>query len=230
MSAGIKYNVAPPVEREVCDESTIYRLNDGGMDLDKSNLPAKGWLPELCPLFRDKKERKAYACLRVKVIEAADAAADSFKIQKNPFLSFLKEGFLLSDGTNVIVVASVDTTNEAYDVVHVANEEQVIPGEPTTVPAQEEGGEPTVIPGEDTVIPGGLPAALAAGAILAEAKAADNASPKHVANFASFGWRNIETEDSVTFVGRVYGILEDELYIPFTDADKAALTERFMFI
>ena len=139
-----------------------------------------------------------------------------FKIQKNPFLSFLKAGFLLSDGTNVIVVASVDTSNEAYDVVSVANEEQ-------TIPAEQEGGEPTVIPA-------GLPAAIAKGAILVEAKAADDASAKHVANFASFGWRNIEIEDSVTFVGRVFGILEDELYIPFTDADKAALGDRFMFI
>lgn len=216
MAAGIKYNVAPPVEREVCDESTIYRLKDGGMDLDKSNLPAKGWLPELCPLFRDKVERKAYACLRVKVVEAAAAAATSFKIQKNPFLSFLKAGFLLSDGTNVIVVASVDTTNEAYDVVNVANE-----GE--TIPAEQEGGEPTVIPA-------GLPAALAKGEILAEATSADDARAKHVANFASYGWRDIEKEDSVTFVGRVFSILEDELYIPFTAADKAALGDRFMFI
>lgn len=216
MAAGIKYNVAPPVEREVCDESTIYRLNDGGMDLDKSNLPAKGWLPELCPLYRDKVERKAYACLRVKVVEAAAAAATSFKIQKNPFLSFLKAGFLLSDGTNVIVVASVDTSNEAYDVVNVANEG-------ATIPAEVEGGEPTVIAA-------GLPAALAKGAILVEAAAADDASAKHVANFASFGWRNIEVEDSVTFVGRVFSILEDELYIPFTAADKAALGDRFMFI
>ena len=216
MAAGIKYNVAPPVEREVCDESTIYRLNDGGMDLDKSNLPAKGWLPELCPLYRDKVERKAYACLRVKVVEAAAAAATSFKIQKNPFLYFLKAGFLLSDGTNVIVVASVDTSNEAYDVVNVANEG-------ATIPAEVEGGEPTVIAA-------GLPAALAKGAILVEAAAADDASAKHVANFASFGWRNIEVEDSVTFVGRVFSILEDELYIPFTAADKAALGDRFMFI
>ena len=216
MAAGIKYNVAPPVEREVCDESTIYRLNDGGMDLDKSNLPAKGWLPELCPLYRDKVERKAYACLRVKVVEAAADAATSFKIQKNPFLSFLKAGFLLSDGTNVIVVASVDTSNEAYDVVNVANEG-------ATIPAEVEGGEPTVIAA-------GLPAALAKGAILVEAAAADDASAKHVANFASFGWRNIEVEDSVTFVGRVFSILEDELYIPFTAADKAALGDRFMFI
>jgi hypothetical protein len=152
----------------------------------------------------------------VKVVEAAAAAATSFKIQKNPFLSFLKAGFLLSDGTNVIVVASVDTSNEAYDVVNVANEG-------ATIPAEVEGGEPTVIAA-------GLPAALNKGAILVEAAAADDASAKYVANFASFGWRNIEVEDSVTFVGRVFSILEDELYIPFTAADKAALGDRFMFI
>lgn len=208
MAAGITYNVAPPVEREVCDESTIYRLNDGGMDLDKSNLPAKGWLPELCPVFRDKENRKAYACLRVRVVEAAAKNATTIKIMKNPFLSFLKEGFLLSDGTNVIPVASVDTSEEAYDTVTV------------DIPAVDgEGGHAA-----------GLQKAIKNGTVLYEAKSADDASAKHVANFASFGWRDIEKEDSVALVGRVFGILEDELYIPFTEEDKASLTDRFMFI
>lgn len=273
MGAGIIYNVAPPVEREVCDESTIYRLNDGGMDLDKSNLPSKGWLPELCPVFRDKVERKAYACLRVMVVEAAEANATTIKIKKNPFLSFLKAGFLLSDGTNVIPVASVDTSNEAYDevTVNIPEVEAV-----AAVPAVEAGyydaestdegalkvvasdategqinlasvtpyhGTKTLAADDYVVLKeaqaavaaveahaGGLYDALAAGQVLFEAKAADNADPKNVANFASFGWRDIEKEDSVTFVGRVFGILEDELYIPFTEADKAALGDRFMFI
>lgn len=197
MAPGIHFNVVPPVEHEVCDESTIYRLNDGGMDLDKVNLPAKGWLPELTPLFRDKTERKAYACLRVKVVEAAPTTGKTFKIAKCPFLSFLKAGFLLTDGTNVITVASVDTSNEAYDLV--------------TATAN-------------------LTAALSVGQILPEATGASDAQAKHTANFASFGWRNMETEDSITFVGRVFGILEDELYIPFTEEDKAALGDRFMFI
>lgn len=197
MAPGIHYNVAPPVEHEVCDESTIYRLNDGGMDLEKANLPAKGWLPELTPLYRDKSERKAYACLRVKVVEAAATSGKTFKIAKCPFLNFLKDGFLLSDGTNVIKVVSVDTSNEAYDLV--------------TATAN-------------------LTAALTVGQVLPEAAGASDAKAKHTANFASYGWRNVETEDSVTFVGRVFGILEDELYIPFTEDDKAALGDRFMFI
>lgn len=197
MAPGIHFNVAPPVEHEVCDESSIYRLNDGGMDLSKANLPAKGWLPELTPLFRDKTERKAHACLRVRVVEDALTTGKTFKIAKCPFLSFLKAGFLLTDSTNVITVASIDTSHEAYDVV--------------TATAN-------------------LVSALTVGQVLPEAKGASDAKAKHIANFASFGWRNVETEDSVTFVGRVFGILEDELYIPFTEDDKAALGDRFMFI
>lgn len=197
MAAGIHYNIAPPVEHEVCDESSIYRLNDGGMDLDKANLPAKGWLPELTPLYSDKTERKAFACLRVRVVEAAATTGKTFKIAKCPFLNFLKVGFLLSDGTNVIKVSSVDTSNDAYDLV--------------TATAN-------------------LKTALTVGQVLSEAKGEEDAEAKYKANFASFGWRNMETEDSIAFVGRVFGILEDELYIPFTEDDKAALGDRFMFI
>ena len=47
MSGKLVNKPAPPVEHEVCDEESIYRVNDGGMDLDKTNLPSTGWLPEL---------------------------------------------------------------------------------------------------------------------------------------------------------------------------------------
>ena len=118
MSGKIKWNEGmPPIEHEVCDESTIYRLNDGGMDLDKSNLPEQGWLPELAPLYRDKSERKARVCLRVKVLEKAETTGATIKIKKNKFCQFVKSGMFLSDGTNVITVKSVDTSNEEYDVI-----------------------------------------------------------------------------------------------------------------
>jgi len=43
MSGKLVNKPAPPVEHEVCDEESIYRVNDGGMDLDKTNLPSTGW-------------------------------------------------------------------------------------------------------------------------------------------------------------------------------------------
>lgn len=197
MAAGIYFEPAPPIEREVCDEKSIYRLNDGGMDLDMSNIPAKGWLPELTPIYRDKVERKAVVCIRVKVVEKVTAGATTIKIAKCPFAGFVKAGTLLSDGTNVITVKSVDNSNEDYDAI-------------TTKEATK--------------------ADLESGKVLPEAKGTSDAKAKNVANFASFGWRNLAKENTVALVGRAFSIIEDNLYIPFTEEDKAALTGRFMFI
>lgn len=197
MAAGIYFDPAPPIEREVCDEKSIYRLADGGMDLDMSNLPNKGWLPELAPIYRDKVERKAVVCIRVKVVEKAATGATTIKIAKCSFADFIKAGTHLSDGTNVITVKSVDNSNEYYDTI-------------TTKEATK--------------------ADLEIGKVLPEAKGASDAKAKNVANFASFGWRNLEKENTVTLVGRAYSIIEENLYIPFTEDDKAALTGRFMFI
>lgn len=197
MAAGIYFEPAPPIEREVCDEKSIYRLNDGGMDLDMSNIPAKGWLPELTPIYRDKVERKAVVCIRVKVVEKVTAGATTIKIAKCPFADFVKAGTLLSDGTNVITVKSVDNSNEDYDAI-------------TTKEATK--------------------ADLESGKVLPEAKGTSDAKAKNVANFASFGWRNLAKENTVALVGRAFSIIEDNLYIPFTEEDKAALTGRFMFI
>lgn len=196
MSAGYHIEAAPPIEREVCDEKSLYRINDGGMDLDTSNLPASGWLPELAPLYRNKAERKAVVCLRVKVVEKANAGAKTIKIAKVPFLSLVKAGTLLSDGTNVIAVTSFDTSNDDYDII--------------TTEA--------------------LKADIEAGAVLPEAAGAADAKAKNIADFASFGWRNLAKENTVALVGRAYSIDEDNLYIPFTEDDKKALTGRFMFI
>lgn len=197
MAAGIYFEPAPPIEREVCDEKSIYRLNDGGMDLDMSNIPAKGWLPELTPIYRDKVERKAVVCIRVKVVEKVTTGATTIKIAKCPFAGFVKAGTLLSDGTNVITVKSVDNSNEDYDTI-------------TTKEATKSD--------------------LESGKVLPEAKGASDAKAKNVANFASFGWRNLAKENTVALVGRAFSIIEDNLYIPFTEEDKAALTGRFMFI
>lgn len=196
MSGKVVIQPAPPVEHEVCDEESIYRLNDGGMDLDKTNLPSTGWLPELAPLYRDNVNYKAIVCLRVKTVEAAALNATSIKVAKNAFLSFLKVGMFLTDGTHVIEITALDSTNADYDVI-------------TTT---------------------ALAAAIPSGTVLAEAAGESDAAQKHTPNFMNFGWRNLSNEDTITFVGRVFGILESELYIPVTAADKTALGDRFMFI
>ena len=192
----MKIQPAPPVEHEVCDEESIYRLNDGGMDLDKTNLPSTGWLPELAPLYRDNVNYKAIVCLRVRVTELAAKDATSIKVAKNAFISFLKVGMFLTDGTHVIAITALDTTNADYDVI-------------TTT---------------------ALAAAIPLGTVLAEAAGEADANQKNTPNFMNFGWRNLTNEDTVTLVGRVFGILESELYIPVTAADKTALGDRFMFI
>lgn len=199
MPAGIKYETVPAILREVCDETTIYRINDGGMDLDKANLPDEGWLPELAPLYRDKAERKAYACLRVKVLEEAGTSVKKVKVAKNPLLNgtFLKAGMYLSDGTNVITVSSVDTSNDGYDEITAA---------------------------------ANFTATLNAGDVLMEAKSSSEAEAKYLPNCFSFGTRKISEISTVTCIGRVFGIIEDDLYIPVTEADKEALGARFMFI
>ena len=199
MAAGMKYETAPAITREVCDETTIYRINDGGMDLDKSNLPADGWLPELAPLYRDKAERKAHVCLRVKVLEEAGTSVKKVKVAKNPLLNatFIKAGMYLSDGTNVITVSSVDTSKDGYDEITAA---------------------------------ANFTATLNAGAVLVEAKSNSDATSKYVPNCLSYGVRKISEISTVACIGRVFGIVEDELYIPVTEADKEALGDRFMFI
>lgn len=199
MPAGMKYETAPAVLREVCDETTIYRINDGGMDLDKSNLPAEGWLPELAPIYRDKAERKAHVCLRIKVLEQASTSVKEIKVAKNPLINgtFIKAGMYLSDGTNVITVSSVGTSNDAYDMITAS---------------------------------ANLSAQLNAGDVLVEAKSSSEADAKYVPNCLSYGTRKISEISTVACVGRVLGILEDELYIPVTEEDKEALGDRFMFI
>lgn len=196
MSGKLVNKPAPPVEHEVCDEESIYRVNDGGMDLDKTNLPSTGWLPELAPLYRDNVNYKAIVCLRVKTTEAAAQNATSIKVAKNAFLSFLNVGMFLTDGKNVIGITALDTSNEDYDVI-------------TTT---------------------ALAAAIPSGTVLAEAAGKADAAQKNTPNFMNFGWRNLAEEDTITYVGRVFGILESELYIPVTAADKASLGDRFMFI
>lgn len=53
---------------------------------------------------------------------------------------------------------------------------------------------------------------------------------ERTANFLAYAPAKVEAGASVTLLGRAFEIVEDKLYIPVTDADKASLGDRFMFI
>jgi hypothetical protein len=53
---------------------------------------------------------------------------------------------------------------------------------------------------------------------------------ERTANFLAYAPVKVEAGASVTLLGRAFEIDEDKLYIPVTDADKASLGDRFMFI
>ena len=53
---------------------------------------------------------------------------------------------------------------------------------------------------------------------------------ERTANYLAYAPAKVEEGASVTLLGRAFEIVEDKLYIPVTDADKASLGDRFMFI
>jgi len=53
---------------------------------------------------------------------------------------------------------------------------------------------------------------------------------ERTANYLAYAPVKVEAGASVTLLGRAFEIVEDKLYIPVTDADKASLGDRFMFI
>ena len=53
---------------------------------------------------------------------------------------------------------------------------------------------------------------------------------ERTANYLAYAPVKVEAGASVTLLGRAFEIVEDSLYIPVTDADKASLGDRFMFI
>lgn len=126
MPPGIKYNMPPEVERELCNEQTIYRMI-GGFDWDITGLPAGYKIPFLAPIKVTHNPQKAVLVKNVKVIEAVAVAATSIKIQKG---SLIEKSMKLSDGEKVITVGSgantIDTSNESFDLITVSALENAI--------------------------------------------------------------------------------------------------------
>lgn len=83
----------------------------------------------------------------------------------------------------------------------------------------------------DTLTVTATKADIPAGAVLAEAEfKADTYTATRTANALNYARTKIEGGATVTALFRAYEIKEAELYIPVTEADKASLTSRFMFV
>ena len=118
MSAGFKFNLNPieGVMPEMCRFETVYRLS-GGFNLDIKNLGGIAAIPPLAPIAVNFKTRKAVAVINATVAESILAGATSLKVKKG---SFVYVGMHLGNGSNGGTVTAIDKSNEAYDVVTLA--------------------------------------------------------------------------------------------------------------
>ena len=87
----------------------------------------------------------------------------------------------------------------------------------------------------DTITITGIAYSVPLGAVLSWSTSVTTNKPdtfvaERTANFLAYAPVKVETGASVTLLGRAFEIDEDKLYIPVTDADKASLGDRFMFI
>jgi hypothetical protein len=116
MPAGFHYDQPFLAERELCDQSTIYRLA-GGFNLDDDKLPAGTKITHLTPITVDFTTRKVKAVKNVKVVEAANSGATSLKVQKG---SLIYVGAFLGTGASGMTVSAINTTTSTdYDVLTV---------------------------------------------------------------------------------------------------------------
>ena len=87
----------------------------------------------------------------------------------------------------------------------------------------------------DTITITGIKYSVPLGAVLSWSTSVVTPNPdtfvaERTANYLAYAPVKVEAGASVTLLGRAFEIVEDKLYIPVTDADKASLGDRFMFI
>lgn len=87
----------------------------------------------------------------------------------------------------------------------------------------------------DTITITGIKYSVPLGAVLSWSTSVSTDNPdtfvaERTANYLAYAPVKVEAGASVTLLGRAFEIVEDKLYIPVTDADKASLGDRFMFI
>ncbi|QIU95575.1 head fiber protein [Bacteroides faecium] len=113
MSAGFKYDYAPPVElEERYDVQTGIRRR-GPYKLDTTNLTEGNNLSSFTPVYANLKTKFAYPVRNMKVIEAY-ASGTAIKIAKN---SLAYVGMFIGNGSKGAKVTDIDKSNKAYDVL-----------------------------------------------------------------------------------------------------------------
>ncbi len=118
MAAGFKYDLAPAVElEERYDVQTGIRRR-GAYKLDTTNLTKDTVLPVFAPIYADLKNKFAYPVANVKVVEAySNGEANlAIKVAKG---SLAYAGMFIGNGSKGAEVASVDKTNNEYDVLTI---------------------------------------------------------------------------------------------------------------
>ncbi len=118
MSAGFKYDLAPPIEQEErYDVQTSIRRR-GSFKLDTQNLVVGSFLPGFTPICADLKNKFAYAVINVRVVEVYTTGGEalSIKVAKN---SLAYVGMFVGSGTKGAEVTAIDKTNKKYDVLTI---------------------------------------------------------------------------------------------------------------
>ncbi|TXD47344.1 head fiber protein [Polaribacter sp. IC073] len=115
MPAGIKYDLKGfDVERELCNQKTIYRLA-GGSNLVDNDVQNGTFIPHLAPLALDKATNTVKVVKSVKAY--ADISATALKISKGSLVSV---GQHIGTGSKGGTISAIDKSNEAYDELTLA--------------------------------------------------------------------------------------------------------------
>lgn len=108
------YKSAPEPIKEVCDDSSVYRMLS--VELDASNLPSGYMIPKLCPLKVDYKTKKATVLKRARVFSDLASNAVTLKVAKgHPF----KVGDVIGNKEGGQAITQIDTSDALYDSIKI---------------------------------------------------------------------------------------------------------------
>lgn len=269
MAAGITYEDAFGVERELYRVDTGYRYSGGfnPAEGEVAKLAALSHLPVLCPIAIDFATRTFVAIVNAKVVEDAALSATSIKVDKGSAVK-VNDVLLVAEGQSV-TVSAIDKSEGAYDELTVsalpaavaagtivskaklvklsakviasadaaATSVKIAKGSNITGACTLSDGTNDITVSAidksaadcDTLTVSALTAGLSAGDVI-EAATASYPAVEGVANALNYARTKIEKGMSITALGQAYEIIEKDLYVPLTGADKASLGSRFMFI
>lgn len=105
------YGEAYTPAEELVRFDTVYRLS-GGFNLVTEGLPVGYIIPPLAPIKVDMSKREATLLSRVRVLEVSGKVV---KVSKHSYIP--SAGAFLSSGKSTITIASVDRSNDGFDVI-----------------------------------------------------------------------------------------------------------------